>query len=72
MGRMHRANGLNPWRLPSSDADVGLLPLRSVLDGFTGDLFVELAVRPVDQHKREQVIVTHASRLSTLLEKLGS
>jgi hypothetical protein len=42
MGRMHRANGLNPWRLPSSDADVGLLlPLRSVLDGITGDLFVE-------------------------------
>lgn len=79
LGTMHRAKGLEFKAVAVVGCDVGLLPLRSVLDGFTDPVERELFVEQERNllyvaltRAREQVIVTHASRPSTLLEKLGS
>jgi superfamily I DNA/RNA helicase len=79
LGTMHRAKGLEFKAVAIVGCDVGLLPLRSVLDGFTDpverDLFVEQErnlLYVALTRAREQVIVTHASRPSALLDKLGS
>ena len=78
LGTMHRAKGLEFKAVAIVGCDAGLLPLRSVLDGFTDpverDLFVEQErnlLYVALTRAREQVIVTHASRPSTLVEKLG-
>jgi superfamily I DNA/RNA helicase len=79
LGTMHRAKGLEFKAVAIVGCDVGLLPLRSVLDSFTDpverDLFVEQErnlLYVALTRAREQVIVTHASRPSALLDKLGS
>jgi superfamily I DNA/RNA helicase len=79
LGTMHRAKGLEFKAVAVVGCDAGLLPLRSVVDGFTDpverDSFVEQErnlLYVALTRAREQVIVTHASRPSALLEKLGS
>jgi superfamily I DNA/RNA helicase len=79
LGTMHRAKGLEFKAVAIVGCDLGVLPLRSVLDGM-----VDLADQAlfVEQERnlfyvaltraREQVLITHTSRPSVLLAKMSS
>jgi superfamily I DNA/RNA helicase len=77
LGTMHRAKGLEFKAVAIVGCDEGLLPLRSVLDGFTDpverDFFVEQErnlLYVALTRAREQVIVSHSGRSSALVNKL--
>lgn len=70
LGTMHRAKGLEFKVVAVVGSDLGLLPLRSVLDGFTDpverSLFVEQErnlLYVTLTRAREQVFISHAGRL---------
>jgi superfamily I DNA/RNA helicase len=77
LGTMHRAKGLEFRAVAIVGCDVGLLPLRSVLDGFTDpverDLFVEQErnlLYVALTRAREQVLVSHVAHASSFLRGL--
>jgi superfamily I DNA/RNA helicase len=79
LGTMHRAKGLEFKAVAIVGCDLGVLPLRSVLDGMVDladqTLFVEQErnlLYVALTRAREQVLVTHTSRPSVLLAKIGS
>lgn len=79
LGTMHRAKGLEFKAVAIVGCDLGLLPLRSVLDSILDSadraLFVEQErnlLYVALTRAREQVLVTHTSRPSALLDKIGS
>jgi hypothetical protein len=79
VGTMHRAKGLEFKAVAIVGCDQGLLPLRSVLDGFTDpverDLFVEQErnlLYVALTRAREQVLVSHGARPSAFLEGSSS
>jgi superfamily I DNA/RNA helicase len=79
LGTMHRAKGLEFKAVAIVGCDLGVLPLRSVLDGMVDSadqaLFVEQErnlLYVAVTRAREQVLVTHTSRPSVLLAQMGS
>jgi len=79
LGTMHRAKGLEFKAVAIVGCDLGVLPLRSVLDGIVDSadqaLFVEQErnlLYVAVTRAREQVLVTHTSRPSVLLAQMGS
>ncbi len=79
VGTMQRAKGLEFKAVAVIGCDAGLLPLWSVLDGFTDavehDLFFEQErnlLYVALTRAREQVIVMHAGLASPLLRHIGS
>jgi superfamily I DNA/RNA helicase len=77
LGTMHRAKGLEFRAVATVGCDVGLLPLRSVLDGLTDpverDLFVEQErnlLYVALTRAREQVFVSHGAHPSIFLKAL--
>jgi superfamily I DNA/RNA helicase len=78
LGTMHRAKGLEFKAVAIVGCDLGLLPLRSVLDTFTDaverGLFVEQErnlLYVALTRAREQVFLSHAARPSDFLKGLG-
>lgn len=78
LGTMHRAKGLEFKAVAIVGCDFGLIPLRTVLDGLTDSvdqgLFVEQErnlLYVALTRAREQVLLTHSSRPSALLGKIG-
>jgi len=78
LGTMHRAKGLEFKAVAILGCDLGLLPLRSVLDGLTDSvergLFVEQErnlLYVALTRAREQVFLSHAARPSDFLKGLA-
>jgi superfamily I DNA/RNA helicase len=79
IGTMHRAKGLEFKAVAIVGCDLGLLPLRSVLDGFTDPVERELFVEQERNllyvaltRARESVLVSHTGRSSALLDKVSA
>jgi len=79
LGTMHRAKGLEFKAVAVVGCDLGLMPLRAVLDGMTDlvdkNLFVEQErnlLYVALTRAREQLLITHTSQPSALLDKIGS
>jgi len=79
LGSMHRAKGLEFKAAAIVGCDLGMLPLRAVLDGLTDSAERESFIEQERNllyvaltRAREHVIVTYVGRPSTLLEKLCS
>jgi superfamily I DNA/RNA helicase len=79
LGTMHRAKGLEFKAVAIVGCDLGLMPLRTVLDGMTDladkNLFVEQErnlLYVALTRAREQVLVTHTGQPSALLDRISS
>lgn len=79
LGTMHRAKGLEFKAVAVVGCDLGMVPLRSVLDNMVDSadkaLFVEQErnlLYVALTRAREQVLVTYTGPPSALLDKIGS